>query len=41
VGDVAQSDTVQLVAAEFGYNVDGGPFFTAGQAALITPPTAP
>jgi undecaprenyl-diphosphatase len=39
-GDVAQSDTVQLVPAEFGYNFDGDPFFTNGQAALVTLPTA-
>jgi membrane-associated phospholipid phosphatase len=39
-GDVAQSDTIQLVPAEFGYNFDGDPFFTDGQAVLITLPTA-
>jgi len=39
-GDVTQSDTVQLVPAEFGYNFDGDPFFTDGQAVLITLPTA-
>ena len=39
-GDVAQSDSVQLVPAEFGYNFDGDPFFTDGQAVLITLPAA-
>jgi hypothetical protein len=39
-GDVAQSDTIQLVPAEFGYNFDGDPFFTDGRALLITLPTA-
>jgi LssY-like putative type I secretion system component LssY/PAP2 superfamily protein len=40
VGDVAQSDTIQLVPAEFGYNFDGDPFFTDGQAVLVTLPAA-
>jgi hypothetical protein len=29
--DVEQSDTVQLVPAEFGYDFDGHPFFTHGR----------
>ena len=40
-GDVTQSDTVQLVPAEFGYNFDGDPFFTDGQTVLITLSPAP
>ncbi len=41
VGDVAQNDTVQLVPAELGNNFDGDPFFTDGQAVLITLPPSP
>jgi len=38
-GDVTQSETIQLVPPELGYNFAGDPFFTDGQTELITLPT--
>jgi membrane-associated phospholipid phosphatase len=38
-GDVRQSETIQLVPPELGYNFAGDPFFTDGQTELITLPT--
>jgi hypothetical protein len=35
-GDVAQSEAIQLVPAEFGRNFDGDAFFTDGQTEIIT-----
>jgi hypothetical protein len=37
-GDIQQSDDIQLVPAEFGYNFDGDPFFTDGRAVLMALP---